>query len=176
MLGSRSSECRLEFIIIILQCMTQYSHYLLQNFRFRTVFSLCDSTWGTPSLALGDVQLIYFNFFFLSFFGATPQIGHKPHLIVEVYRSCTAYGTSPLNKWSACCRGHYVQNTQKRDALLCLRPHSHWDQRIVNWCVSVTTTECCISVHQTFKCVYVECRFWYCYPLQWETVWHTEPT
>jgi len=78
--------------------MTQYSHYLLQNFRFRTVFSLCDSTWGTPSLALGDVQLIYFNFFFLSFFGATPQIGHKPHLIVEVYRSCTAYGTSPLNK------------------------------------------------------------------------------
>ena len=152
MLGTWSSKFHLEFIIIILQCMTQCSHYLLQNLRFTTVFSLCDSTWGTPSLVLGDVQFIFFFF-------ATTQIGHRLHLIVEVCRSCTTYDTSPLNKWSACCGGHYVQNAEKRDAHLCLRPHSHWDQLIVNWCVSITATECCIFVQQTNKCVCIEFRF-----------------
>jgi hypothetical protein len=49
-------KCHLEFIIIS-QCMTLCSHYLLQNFRFTDILCLCDITWGIPSLVLSVIIL-----------------------------------------------------------------------------------------------------------------------
>ena len=56
MFGGWNSEWHLEFIIIILQCMTQCCQYLLQNFRFAAVISLV-TTWGIHSLVLNVVIL-----------------------------------------------------------------------------------------------------------------------
>jgi len=39
MFGSWNSKYHFEFIVIILECITVCSHYLLQNFRFTAVFS-----------------------------------------------------------------------------------------------------------------------------------------
>jgi len=56
MLGNSNSKCHLEFIII-LPYMMLFFHYFLQNFGFMAVFSLCNNTWGIPSLGLSVVIL-----------------------------------------------------------------------------------------------------------------------